>query len=228
MSTDSIKGTWTMARHDLIIRGGAVVTAGDIIRCDIAVKDGRIALLGHDLTDAEDVVDATGKLVLPGGIDSHLHVDEPPFYGVLNADDFESASVNLSPENPFDFHMDLRPSSLDSAPPSMASALDRIIPFSSWPRWVWLTAGGVGAILLLMLMVVVLVGDDPNKSTSPNAVVRVRPASVSYRGAVAFEPAPQVDVAVIISKNRNPFKLSLVTGQVPSSPERASGRLVGK
>ena len=35
-------------------------------------------------------------------------------------------------------------------------------------------------------------------------------------------------MAVIISKNRNPFKLSLVTGQVPSSPERDSGRLVGK
>ena len=38
-----------MARHDLIIRGGTVATAGDIIRCDIAVKDGRVALLGHDL-----------------------------------------------------------------------------------------------------------------------------------------------------------------------------------
>ena len=83
-----------MARHDLIIRGGTVATAGDIIRCDVAVKDGRIALLGDDLRDAEEVIDATGKLVLPGGIDSHLHVDEPPFYGVLNADDFQSASVS--------------------------------------------------------------------------------------------------------------------------------------
>jgi len=85
-----------MARHDLIIRGGTVATAGDTIRCDIAVKDGRIALLGHDLTDAEEVVDARGKLVLPGGIDSHLHVDEPPFYGVVNADDFESVSVSAA------------------------------------------------------------------------------------------------------------------------------------
>ena len=83
-----------MARHDLIIRGGTVATAGDIIRCDVAVKDGRVALLGNDLGDAEEVVDAKGKLVLPGGIDSHLHVDEPPFYGVLNADDFHSASIS--------------------------------------------------------------------------------------------------------------------------------------
>lgn len=83
-----------MARHDTIIRGGTVVTAGDIIRCDVAIKDGRIALLGEDLKDADEVIDATGKLVLPGGIDSHLHVDEPPFYGVLNADDFQSASVS--------------------------------------------------------------------------------------------------------------------------------------
>jgi dihydropyrimidinase len=85
-----------MARHDLIIRGGTVATAADIIRCDIAIKNGKIAMLGEDLKDAEDVIDATGKLVLPGGIDSHLHVDEPPFYGVLNADDFESASVSAA------------------------------------------------------------------------------------------------------------------------------------
>src|SRR5215475_3934673 len=85
-----------MARHDLIIRGGTVATAGDIIRCDIAVKDGKIAMLGEDLKDAEEVIDATGKLVLPGGIDSHLHVDEPPFYGVLHADDFESVSVSAA------------------------------------------------------------------------------------------------------------------------------------
>ncbi|MEA2778958.1 MAG: dihydropyrimidinase [Rhodospirillaceae bacterium] len=83
-------------QFDLIIRNGTVVTAGDTVRCDIGVKDGRIAVLADALTGAADVVDATGKLVLPGGIDSHVHIDEPPFYGVVHADDFESASISAA------------------------------------------------------------------------------------------------------------------------------------
>lgn len=81
-----------MAKFDLIVRGGTVVTAGDTVACDIGVRGGRVAMLGHDLGAADRVVDATGRLVLPGGIDAHVHVDEPPFLGVLTADDFESAT----------------------------------------------------------------------------------------------------------------------------------------
>ena len=81
-----------MDKLDLVIRNGTVVTASDIVRCDIGVKDGRIAVLSQNLSDATEVVDASGKLVLPGGIDSHVQVDEPPFYGVLNVDDFHSAT----------------------------------------------------------------------------------------------------------------------------------------
>ena len=85
-----------MAQFDLVVRNGTVVTASDTIRCDIGVKEGRIAILGQGLNDAKEVVDAAGKYVLPGGIDAHVHIDEPPFYGVLNADDFESASISAS------------------------------------------------------------------------------------------------------------------------------------
>jgi dihydropyrimidinase len=81
-----------MAQLDLLIRNGTVVTAADIVRCDVGVKDGRVALLGRNLEDAAETVDATDKLVLPGGIDSHVHVDEPPFQGILNVDDFRSAT----------------------------------------------------------------------------------------------------------------------------------------
>ena len=81
-----------MAQLDLLIRNGTVVTASDITRCDVGVKDGRIAVLGRNLDGATETVDATDKLVLPGGVDSHVHVDEPPFYGVLNVDDFRSAT----------------------------------------------------------------------------------------------------------------------------------------
>ena len=81
-----------MARLDLIIRNGTVATASDTVRCDVGVKDGRIAVLAQNLSDADEIVDARDKLVLPGGIDSHVHVDEPPFSGVLNVDDFRSAT----------------------------------------------------------------------------------------------------------------------------------------
>jgi dihydropyrimidinase len=85
-----------MAQYDLIVRNGTVVTASDTIRCDIGIKDGRVAVLGRGLNDAAEIVEAAGKYVLPGGIDAHVHIEEPPFYGVLNADDFESASISAA------------------------------------------------------------------------------------------------------------------------------------
>lgn len=85
-----------MPGFDLVVRNGTVATAGDIVRCDIGVRDGRIVALADRLEDGSEVIDASGKLVLPGGIDAHCHIDEPPFYGVTNADDFESASVSAA------------------------------------------------------------------------------------------------------------------------------------
>jgi len=59
---------------DLVIRGGTVATASDTFRCDVGVKDGRIAALGSDLGPAAEIINAAGLLVLPGGIDSHVHI----------------------------------------------------------------------------------------------------------------------------------------------------------
>jgi len=84
-----------MAKLDLVIRNGTVVTASDTVRCDVGVQDGKIAVLGSAL-DGRRVIDASGKLVMPGGIDSHVHIDEPPFYGVLNVDDFHSGTVSAA------------------------------------------------------------------------------------------------------------------------------------
>jgi dihydropyrimidinase len=78
---------------DLVIRGGTVVTAGDTVECDVGIRDGRIAALADHLADAEDVLDARGKLVLPGGVDAHCHLDEPAYQGVSLADDFRSGTV---------------------------------------------------------------------------------------------------------------------------------------
>jgi allantoinase len=67
-----------VSEPDLIIRGGIVVTSSDINLADIAVTDGRITAIGPDLRlTAADQIDASGLHVFPGGIDSHVHFNEP-------------------------------------------------------------------------------------------------------------------------------------------------------
>ncbi|OCO98859.1 MULTISPECIES: dihydropyrimidinase [unclassified Ensifer] len=81
-----------MKPFDTVIRGGTIATAADTFRCDIGIRDGVIATLGHDLGPAEEVIDASGKLVLPGGIDSHVHLAQPTGDETVMADDFESGT----------------------------------------------------------------------------------------------------------------------------------------
>jgi dihydropyrimidinase len=77
---------------DTIIRGGTVATASDTFACDVGIADGRIVALGSDLGEAMEIIDATDRLVLPGGIDSHVHISQPSGPGIVMADDFESAT----------------------------------------------------------------------------------------------------------------------------------------
>ena len=77
-----------MGDYDLVIRGGTVATASDVARADIGIKDGRITALGEKLDGAAQEIDAAGKLVLPGGIDSHVHIDQVSSTKVYTADDF--------------------------------------------------------------------------------------------------------------------------------------------
>ncbi|KXG85366.1 dihydropyrimidinase [Agrobacterium bohemicum] len=79
-------------RFDTVIRHGTVVTASDTFVSDVGIKDGRIVALAAELTDAEEVIDATGLFVLPGGIDSHVHLDQPSGDGIVMADDFDSGT----------------------------------------------------------------------------------------------------------------------------------------
>ena len=78
--------------YDLVIVNGTVATASDTFASDVAIKDGRIVALGHALGAAAQTIDATGQLVLPGGIDSHVHIAQPSGAGIVMADDFESAT----------------------------------------------------------------------------------------------------------------------------------------
>ena len=63
---------------DLVIRGGTVVTSASVGVADIAVTDGNISAVGPNLgVDADQEIDASGLHVFPGGIDSHVHFNEP-------------------------------------------------------------------------------------------------------------------------------------------------------
>jgi dihydropyrimidinase len=85
-----------MATYDLVIRNGTVVTASDTMRCDVGVKAGTIATLGTDIAPGTREIDASGMLVLPGGVDSHCHIEQTSSNGILCADDFYSATVAAS------------------------------------------------------------------------------------------------------------------------------------
>ena len=61
---------------DLAVRGGTVVTAGGAVVTDVGVADGRIVQLGGNLV-ADEEIDATGRFVLPGGVDAHVHLTDP-------------------------------------------------------------------------------------------------------------------------------------------------------
>ena len=77
----------------VLIKGGTIVTATDLYTGDVFVEGERITTIGTALDLAADrVIDATGKLVLPGGIDVHTHHDMP-FGGTTSADDFESGTI---------------------------------------------------------------------------------------------------------------------------------------
>lgn len=66
-------------KYDLVIRGGQVVTEQGVYRADLAIRDGRFAALRDwgDVGAGAEEIDARGLLVLPGGVDPHVHFNEP-------------------------------------------------------------------------------------------------------------------------------------------------------
>ncbi|MFV0358850.1 dihydropyrimidinase [Tropicimonas sp.] len=73
-----------------VIKNGTIVTADLTCRADVLIDGGKIAEIGPDLT-GDEVLDATGCYVMPGGIDPHTHL-EMPFMGTYSTDDFESGT----------------------------------------------------------------------------------------------------------------------------------------
>jgi len=74
---------------DLVIKNGTVVTAQATFQADIGIQGQQIAAVGKNLSGTKEI-DATGKLVTPGAIDVHVHM-QMPIGNIRSADDFFTA-----------------------------------------------------------------------------------------------------------------------------------------
>lgn len=79
---------------DLVIRGGTIVVPEGPANLEIGVREARIVALGNGLPRGKAEIDATGHIVLPGGIDSHCHMDQQPWEGRSSADDFRTGTLS--------------------------------------------------------------------------------------------------------------------------------------
>ncbi len=75
-----------------VIRNGRIVTAVDDYNADILIEDGKVSMIAKAIdATADRVIDAKGRLVIPGGIDPHTHM-ELPFGGTFSSDNFETGT----------------------------------------------------------------------------------------------------------------------------------------
>jgi dihydropyrimidinase len=86
---------------DLVIKDGTIATASDVVRADVGITDGRIVAVAERLTGGKRTLDAGGRLVLPGGIDAHCHLDQPQAPGAASkgaamADGFRTGSISAA------------------------------------------------------------------------------------------------------------------------------------
>jgi len=78
----------------LVIRGGTAVLPGGPVKADIGIRGETIAAIGEHLAPGASEIDATGRIVAPGGVDPHAHIEQVSGGGLLNADSFESATAS--------------------------------------------------------------------------------------------------------------------------------------
>jgi dihydropyrimidinase len=77
---------------DILIKNGTIITATDTYQADLAINDGKLAMIGRDLEmTGVKVIDATDQYVLPGAIDAHVHL-ETPVGSLISADSYESGT----------------------------------------------------------------------------------------------------------------------------------------
>lgn len=85
-----------MSDFDLKIINGTVANATETFQSDIGVKNGLITAIGKKIGDAKKIIDASGKLVLPGGIEAHCHIEQESSGGIMTSDDYYSGSVSAA------------------------------------------------------------------------------------------------------------------------------------
>ncbi len=76
---------------ELVIRGGTLVTAGETVRADLGIRAGTIVAIGQDLR-GQDAIAAHGKLVLPGAVDAHVHLEMATRLAT-SSDDWQTGTV---------------------------------------------------------------------------------------------------------------------------------------
>src|SRR3954466_14822637 len=80
--------------YDLIIKNGNVVFRDGVRQVDIGVKNGKISCIAEEITDeAKEVIDASGQYVMPGMVDTHVHISEP---GRTEWEGFETGSKAMA------------------------------------------------------------------------------------------------------------------------------------
>lgn len=78
--------------YETVIRNGVLATATDVFPADIGIRGEHIVAIGQGLPAGAREIDAGGKLVLPGGVDAHCHIEQLSGGGLMNADSFETAT----------------------------------------------------------------------------------------------------------------------------------------
>ncbi len=82
--------------HDLVIRHATVVNADGVARADVAIDAGTISAVGAVGGTGRREIDGSGQYLMPGGIDSHVHIEQVSSFGIMCADDFHSATVSAA------------------------------------------------------------------------------------------------------------------------------------
>jgi len=82
--------------YDLVIRNALLAGSTGSVEADLAVSGERIAAIGHGLGAGKREIDASGRIVTPGGVDSHAHIEQLSGGGVMNADTWESATTSAA------------------------------------------------------------------------------------------------------------------------------------
>jgi dihydropyrimidinase len=85
-----------LSSFDMVIHGGTIATASDTYRADIGIRDGRICTIAAEIPGGDRRIDARGKLVLPGGVEAHCHIEQESGMGIMAADDYRSGSISAA------------------------------------------------------------------------------------------------------------------------------------